>query len=62
MKDKSKERLYFLTINFVKDRHKDLIEWLKSAAERNEQSLSAFCITALKRLKEQEEATNAEED
>jgi hypothetical protein len=61
MKDKSKDRLYFLTINFVKDRHKDLIEWLRAAAERNEQSLSAFCITALKKLKEQEEADNGKE-
>jgi hypothetical protein len=61
MKDKSKERLYFLTINFVPERHKDLIEWVKKSAEYNEQSLSAFCISALKKLKEQEENEDGEE-
>ena len=55
MKDKSKERLYFLTINFVPERHQELIDWVKKSALHDEQSLSAFCISALKKLKEQEE-------
>lgn len=62
MKDKSKEGLYFVSINFVIERHKDLIDWLKKSAEHNEQSLSAFCISALKKLKEQEDNGNGKEN
>jgi hypothetical protein len=61
MKDQSKKGLYFLTINFVLKRHRDLIDWVKKSAEESEQSMSAFCISALKKLKDQEESDGKEE-
>jgi hypothetical protein len=52
MKDKSKERLYFISLNLVKERHKDLIEWIKKSASKEERSLSSFCILILKKYME----------
>ena len=47
-KEKSKEGLYFIQLNLRNDKHGKLIEWIKANADKNEQSLSAFCIAILK--------------
>ena len=45
----SKRQEYnFIQLNLLTEKHKALIEWIKKGAEENEQSLSAFCIKALK--------------
>jgi hypothetical protein len=43
-----KKEYYFIQLNLQKEKHKDLIEWIKEKAELNEQSLSAFCIKIIK--------------
>lgn len=52
MKDKSKEKLYFISLNLVKNKHAELIKWIKESADDNEQSLSSFCILMLKKCME----------
>ena len=52
MGTKAKENLYFISLNLMKDKHKDLIEWIKQQSSNNEQSLSAFCISIIKKYKE----------
>lgn len=47
-KELSRDNLYFIQLNLKKDKHEDLIEWIKEQAEKKEQSLSAFCINILK--------------
>lgn len=54
-KDKSKNSLYFIQLNLQKEKHKELIEWIKKQADLNEQSLSAFCISILKEYKEKDD-------
>ena len=54
-KDKSKDKFYFIQLNLLKDKHKELIKWIMEQADLNEQSLSAFCIMAIKRFKEEQE-------
>jgi hemerythrin len=46
--DKSKQKLYFITLNLHRKKHAELIEWIKSVAEKDEQSLSSLCIKLLK--------------
>ena len=43
-----KDHLYCITMNFNVNKHKELIEWLQSLADREEQSLSSLCIKCLK--------------
>lgn len=60
-KEKSKEGLYFIQLNLRNDKHEKLIEWIKAKADRNEQSLSAFCIAILKE-KFMEDEENGDND
>lgn len=46
--DKSKQKLYFITLNLHRKKHAELIEWIKNIAEKDEQSLSSLCIKLLK--------------
>ena len=39
---------YLITVNLNRERHKDLIEWLKLLAEEEEQSMSSLCVKLLK--------------
>jgi len=50
-----KKNFYFISLNLIKDKHEDLIEWIKQQSSINEQSLSAFCISILKKYKEAED-------
>jgi hypothetical protein len=54
-KDPNKEKFHFLTINLLKDRHNDLIEWIKIRAQDKEQSMSSFIISLLKKCKDEED-------
>ena len=47
----ARDRFYFITLNFIKEKHKDLIEWVKREADDREMSLSSFCISILKKYK-----------
>lgn len=53
-----KSNLYIISLNLVKDKHKDLIEWIKKEAQEEERSISAFCINILKEYKKQKEKMN----
>ena len=44
----NKRDYYFIQLNLQKEKHKDLIEWIKNMAAKNEQSLSALCIKIIK--------------
>jgi hypothetical protein len=60
-KDESKQNLYFITLNLHREKHKELIEWIKSTAEQEEQSLSSLCIKLLKlHMKESKNGTDQE--
>ena len=54
VKDKSKDKLYFISLNLVKNKHEKLINWIKESANKNEQSLSSFCILMLKKCMERQ--------
>ena len=45
-----RKKYYFITINLLNDKHKNIIEWIKSGADESEQSLSSFCISKLKEI------------
>lgn len=44
-----RDKFYFISLNFIKDKHKDLIEWIKSQADEQESSISSFCINLMKK-------------
>jgi len=46
---------YVMSINFDKEKHKDLIEWIKLEADKEDRSISSFCITMFKEYKKQKE-------
>ena len=46
---------YVMSINFDKEKHKDLIEWIKLEADKEDRSISSFCITMFKEYKKQRE-------
>jgi hypothetical protein len=50
-----KGQAYVMSINFDKDKHKELIEWIKKEAEEEDRSISSLCITALKFFRKQRE-------
>ena len=52
---KTDREYIFVHLNLQKDKHKDLIEWIKTESEENEQSLSAFCILMLKKCMQEAE-------
>lgn len=45
---KNKRDYYFIQLNLRKEKHKDLIEMIKTNAKANEQSLSSYVIKILK--------------
>jgi hypothetical protein len=59
--DKSKAGLYFIQLNLNKDKHKGLIEWIKSQSDQDEQSMSAFCISILKEYYEENDEDGSDE-
>ena len=50
----SKKNLYFISLNMNKDKHKDLIKWLKDLAKEQDRSLSYLCIKLLESCKNME--------
>lgn len=58
-KDPSKQQFHFVTMNLHRDKHQELITWLKETAEEEEQSLSSLCIKLLKQcMRENKGGTN----
>ena len=47
------KKLYTISLNFDREKHKDLIEWLKSLADEEEHSLSSLCIRLLKSVQKE---------
>jgi len=50
----SKKNLYFISLNMNKEKHKDLIKWLKDLAKEQDRSLSYLCIKLLESCKNEE--------
>ena len=50
---KKNDDLYFISLNLHREKHKELIEWLKTLADEEEQSLSSLCIKLLKLYKKE---------
>lgn len=47
-----------VSLNFVKEKHCDLLQWIYEEADDREMSVSAFCISILKekwRVEEEED-------
>lgn len=42
------QNTYTISINLDKDKHRELIEWVKALSSQEEWSLSQICLTALK--------------
>jgi len=55
---KNRKDYYFIELNLQRDKHAELIEWIKKKAGENEQSLSSFCIKILKDLMGTENGNN----
>jgi hypothetical protein len=62
MVENRKDKFFVMAVNFFKDRHADLIEWIKKEAAKEDRSLSSFCINALKEYRRQKEETNAKKE
>jgi len=54
----TKDNFYVMAVNFDREKHKDLVEWLKKQAEENDRSLSSFCISIFKEYRKQKEDEN----
>lgn len=53
-----REKFWFVSLNILKDKHKDLIEWIKNSSEADSRSISTFCILALEEYRKQKEKQN----
>ena len=49
------KKLYTVSLNFDREKHKELIEWLQALANEEEHSLSSLCIRLLKSCKQEKE-------
>lgn len=56
MTENRKDKFFVIAVNLFKDRHADLIEWIKEEAIKEDRSLSSFCINAVKEYKKKKEA------
>ena len=54
------DRYFFLALNFLNKRHKDLIQWIKETSKEQQYSLSAFCINILQKEFERQKKENIE--
>jgi len=52
------KKLYTISLNFDREKHKDLIEWLQVLANEEEHSLSSLCIHLLKSCKKESDNGN----
>jgi hypothetical protein len=43
-----RDKFYFISLNLLKDKHGDVIEWVKKQADEREMSISSFCISLIK--------------
>ena len=48
------KKLYTISLNLDREKHKDLIAWLKSLAIEDDRSLSYTCIRLLKTLQKEQ--------
>ena len=55
MVEKRKEKFYVIALNFLKERHGELLDWIKEEAAKEDRSLSSFCINVIKEYKKQKE-------
>jgi hypothetical protein len=55
MVEKRKEKFYIIALNLLKERHGELIEWIKEEAKKEDRSLSSFCINAVREYRKQKE-------
>lgn len=46
-----KNRFKVVSLNFLKKKHKELLQWVYNEADTREMSVSAFCISVLKNYK-----------
>lgn len=53
-----REKFHFISLNLLKKRHCDVIEWIKKSAEDKEMSISSFCINVLKKEYESQKENN----
>ena len=44
-----RDKFYFISINLLRDKHKELIAWIKEQADEQESSISSFCINLMKK-------------
>lgn len=45
----ARNKFTFISLNMIKDKHDDLIKWIKEESFEREMSMSAFCISILKK-------------
>ena len=58
-----KNRFKVVSLNFLKKKHKELLQWVYNEADSREMSVSAFCISILKHYKanmEKQDETNGD--
>lgn len=58
MNKKNQDKFKVVSLNFAKERHKGLLEWLYKESEDREMALSSFCISILKLYKADMENDN----
>ena len=47
-----KDKFKIISLNMLKDKHRELIKWVYAEASNREMSVSGFCISILKQYKE----------
>jgi hypothetical protein len=55
---KSREKFWFVSLNVLRDKNKELIEWIKTESELDQRSISSFCIRVLDEYRKQKEKQN----
>ena len=56
----SKNKFKIISLNMLKDKHRELIKWIYDEASNREMSVSGFCISILKQYMEKTNEKNDE--
>lgn len=49
-----KEKYWFVTLNMLRDKHRDIIDWVREQADLQDRSISSYVIQILKEKYEEE--------
>lgn len=50
-----KEKYWFVTLNMLRDKHRDIIDWVRKQADLQDRSISSYVIQILKEKYEESE-------